>query len=82
MTNSRALVTFDSQNLTTTTLVVDGTALIKDEFLDLNLNQFEKSYKSDVDGLRKVDLTISDWAFINLQLRKDYALKLRPRATV
>lgn len=65
---------FDDVLLTTSTFVVEGTVKVSDDFIDLDLEAFEKSYKTDVDGLVKVGLDAIDKEIAKYQIERDYAI--------
>ncbi len=66
--------TFNADTKTTSTFVIDGKVKVSDDFVDLYLEPFEKSYKTDVDGLVKVELSSADKEIAKYQLDRDYAI--------
>ena len=72
--NARLLLTYDDKVKSTTTFVVDGSAQVSDEFLDMWLESMQESIKTDTNGLHRVDPSAASRQIAIYQLQKDYAL--------
>ena len=67
-------VTYDANTKETSTILVQGSATVSDEFGRIYLTPVEKAYKTDINGLRLVGLTPDDMDIVQSQLKKDYAI--------